>query len=82
MSQFEEKYNYVYREERKIVPRRETEQIMSMFHDNSTKAHQNTDMMYQQILKRYFWQNMRQDIKNFAKTYYKCQQKRSIKQNN
>ena len=53
-----------------------------MFHDDLTKAHQNADMMYQQILKRYLWQNMRQKIKDFAKTCYKCQQRESTKQNN
>ncbi len=81
-SQFEEKYNYVYKKKWRIVSKGKTEWIMSMFHDNLTKIHQNADTMYQQISKRYFWQNMRQDIKNFARTYYKCQQKGSTKQNN
>ncbi len=55
---------------------------MSIFHNDLTKAYQNADMMYQQISKRYLWQNMRQEIKDFAKTYYKCQQRGSMKQNN
>ncbi len=38
--------------------------------------------MYYYISKRYLWQNMRKDIKKYAKTCFKCQQKGLIKQNN
>ena len=55
-----------------MIPKEEVEQIMSMFHDDLMKVYQNADMMYQQISKRYLWQNMRQEIKDFAKTCYKC----------
>ncbi len=55
---------------------------MSIFHDDLIKAYQNANIMYQQISKRYFQQNIRQDIKDFVKTYYKCQQRKSTKQNN
>ncbi len=82
MSQFEEKYNHIYRGERRVVLKGEVKWIISMFHDNLTKAYQNTDTMYQQISKRYLWQNMRQEIKDFAKTCYKYQQRELIKQNN
>ncbi len=38
--------------------------------------------MYYQISKRYLWQNMKKDIKEYAKTYFQCQQRGSMKQNN
>jgi len=80
-SQFKEKYNHIYRGEQKVVSKEEVEWIMFMFHDDLTKAHQNTDTMYQQISKRYFWQNMRQEIKDFAKTCYKGNQLSKIIKN-
>ncbi len=53
-----------------------------MFHDDPTKAYQLFDAMYNQMSKRYIWQNMRNDIKKYAKTCFQCQQRGSIKQNN
>ncbi len=38
--------------------------------------------MYNQMSKRYIWQNMRNDIKEYAKTCFQCQQRGSMKQNN
>src|SRR6266536_2746493 len=55
---------------------------MSMFHNDPTQAHQNADVMYYHISKRYLWQNMRTDIKEYAKTCFQCQQRGSMKQNN
>ncbi len=55
---------------------------MSMFHDDPTQAHQNADVMYYQISKRYFWQDMRKDIKDYAKTCFQYQQRGSMRQNN
>ena len=74
-SQFHEKFNHVYKGERRVVPQSETKWIMSMFHDDPTKAHQSFDAMYSQISKRYIWQNMRNDIKEYAKTCFQCQQR-------
>ncbi len=55
---------------------------MSIFHDDSTQAYQNADVMYYHISKRYLWQNMMKDIKEYAKTCFQCQQRGSMKQNN
>jgi len=55
---------------------------MSIFYDDPTQAHQNADTMYYHISKRYLWQNMRKDIKEYAKTYFQYQQRGSVKQNN
>ncbi len=55
---------------------------MSMFYDNPIQAHQNADAMYYNISKRYLWQNMRKDIKEYAKTCFQYQQRGSMKQNN
>src|SRR6266542_576647 len=38
--------------------------------------------MYYHISKRYLWQNMRKDIKEYAKTCFQCQQRGSMRQNN
>src|SRR6266498_2940943 len=38
--------------------------------------------MYYHISKRYLWQNMKKDNKEYAKTYFQCQQRESMKQNN
>src|SRR6266498_3616209 len=67
---------------KKVVLQSEIKWIMSIFHDDLTKAHQLFDTMYNQISKRYIWQNMRSDIKEYAKTCFQCQQRGSIKQNN
>ncbi len=45
---------------------------MSIFYNNLMQAYQNIDIMYYHILKRYLWQNMRNDIKEYAKTYFQC----------
>ncbi len=55
---------------------------MSMFHDDPTQAHQNTNIIYYHISKRYLWQNIRKDIKEFVKTCFQCQQRGSMRQNN
>ncbi len=49
--QFHEKFNHVYKGERRVVPQSEIKWIMSMFHDDPTKAHQSFDAMYNQISK-------------------------------
>ncbi len=46
VSQFEERYNYIYREEWRMISRRKVEWIMSIFHDDPMKAHQNANTMY------------------------------------
>src|SRR6266542_184940 len=81
-TQFREYNDHIYKGDRRVVPVYETKWIMSMFHDDLTQAHQNADAMYYHISKRYFWQNMRKDIKKYAKTYFQCQQKGSMRQSN
>src|SRR6266542_683230 len=81
-NQFHKKFNHVYKGERRVVPQSEVKWIMSMFHDDPTKAHQLFDVMYNQISKRYIWQSMRNDIREYAKTCFQCQQRGSMKQNN
>ncbi len=78
-TQFRKHNNHIYREERRVVPVYETKWIMSMFHDDPTQAYQNADAMYYNILKRYFWQNMMKDIKEYVKTYFQYQQRESMK---
>ncbi len=80
--QFREHNNHIYRGDRRVVPAYETKLIMSMFHDDPTQAHQNADTIYYHISKRYLWQNMRKDIKEYAKTCFQCQQRGLMRQNN
>ncbi len=72
-TQFREHNDHIYKGDRRVIPAYEAKWIMSMFHDDSTQAHQNADAMYYHILKRYLWQNMRKDIKEYAKTCFQCQ---------
>ncbi len=81
-SQFHEKLNHVYKRERRVVSQSEIKWIMSIFHNDPTKAHQSFNAMYNQRSKRYIWQNMRNNIKEYAKTCFQCQQRGSMKQNN
>ncbi len=81
-TQFREHNDHIYRGDRRVVPAYETKWIMSMFHDDLIQAHQNADAMYYHISKRYLWQNMRKDIKEYAKTCFQCQQRGSMRQNN
>src|SRR6266540_2460735 len=78
-TQFREHNGHIYREDRRVVPAYETKWSMSMFHDDPTQAHQNADIMYYYISKRYLWQNMRKDIKEYTKTYFQCQQRGSMR---
>ena len=52
-TQFKEYNDHIYKRERRVVLAYETKWIMSIFHDNPTQAHQNTDVMYYHISKRY-----------------------------
>ena len=81
-TQFRERNNHIYRGERRVMPACKIKWIMTMFHDDPTQAHQNTDAMYYQISKRYLWQDMRKDIKEYAKICFQCQQRGSMRQNN
>ncbi len=81
-TQFKERNDHIYRGDRRVVTAYEIKWIISIFHDNPTQAHQNADAMYYHISKRYFWQNMMKDIKEYAKTYFQCQQRRLMRQNN
>src|SRR6266508_6804292 len=81
-TQFKEYNDHIYRGERRVIPAYEIKWIMSMFHNDLTQAHQNADAMYYYISKRYLWQSMRNDIKEYAKICFQCQQRGSMKQNN
>ena len=81
-TQFREYNNHIYRGERRVIPVYEIKWIISMFYDDPTQVYQNADAIYYHILKRYFWQNMMKDIKEYVKTCFQCQQKRSMRQNN
>ena len=71
-TQFRKYNDHIYREDRRVVPAYETKWIMSMFHDDPIKTHQSFDVMYNQISKRYIWQSMRSDIKEYVKTCFQC----------
>ena len=47
--QYHERNNHIYKQNRRVIPRSEVTWIISMFHDNSTSAHQHKDEMYRQI---------------------------------
>src|SRR6266545_8273175 len=81
-TQFREYNDHIYKGDKRIVLAYETKWIMLIFHDDPTQAHQNANAMYYYILKRYLWQNMMKDIKEYAKICFQYQQKGSMRQNN
>ena len=52
-TQFREHNDHIYKEDRRVVPAYKTKWIISIFHDDLTQAHQNADVMYYYISKRY-----------------------------
>ena len=66
--QFTENNNYIYLDNKRIIPRYEVERIIAMFHDDPTMAHQNKHTIHQHISKRYVWNTMRKDIEEYTKT--------------
>ncbi len=70
--QFRKYNNHIYKGNRRIVPSYKTKWIISMFYDDPTNAHQNADAIYYHISKRYLWQNMIKNIKEYAKTCFQC----------
>ncbi len=72
-SQFREQNNHIYVEERRLIPRYKLSWILSMFYDNPTSAHQDAEVMRQQINKRYVWKGMTSDIKEYVRSCYECQ---------
>ncbi len=81
-TQFREYNDHIYKGNRRVISAYETKWIMLIFHNDLMQAHQNADTIYYHNSKRYFWQNMKNNIKEYAKTCFQCQQKGSIKQNN
>ena len=69
-TQFREYNDHIYKGDRRVVLAYETERIMSIFYDDPIQVHQNADAMYYHISKRYLWQNMMKDIKEYAKTCF------------
>ncbi len=69
-TQFREYNDHIYRGNKRVVPAYETKWIMSIFYDNLMQAYQNADTIYYHILKRYLWQNMMKDIKEYVKTCF------------
>jgi hypothetical protein len=80
--QFKEIHDHVYKEERRVIPRSEVTWIISMFHDDPTMAHQSAETIYQHISKRYIWETMRRDIREYTRTCYECQMRGTPKMNN
>src|SRR6266498_6083013 len=81
-TQFRKYNDHIYRRDRRVMLAYKIKWIMSMFHDDPTQAHQNADIIYHHISRRYLWQNIRKDIKEYAKTCFQYQQKGLMKQNN
>jgi transposase InsO family protein len=80
--QFKEIHDHVYKEERRVIPRSEVTWIISMFHDDPTMAYQSAETIYQHISKRYIWETMRRDIREYTRTCYECQMRGTPKRNN
>ncbi len=81
-SQFRKQNNHICVEERWLVLQYELSWILSIFHNNSTSAHQDAEVIRRQINKRYVWKGMTSDIKEYVKFCYECQWWGESKENN
>ena len=70
--EFKKKNGQIYYNNRRIVPKKEVNWIISMFHDDPTMAHQNEREVIQRIKERYLWSNLAKDVKEYVKTCYAC----------
>ena len=80
--QFNEHNNHLYIGERRVLPRYEVTNAISIYHDDPTMAHQSKDAIYQLMKKRYTWEGMYRDIKEYTQTCWECQQRGTARQNN
>ena len=80
--QFREQNGHLYMNELRVLPRYEVTNAISIFHDDPTMAHQSKDTVYQHMKKRYIWEGMYQDIAEYVRTCWECQQQGTARQNN
>ena len=71
--QFETKNNLLYKKNRKdpnkplrVIKWTEVEPVLYMMHKHPTAGHLGTDAMYHKISKRYYWDQMYRDIKEYV----------------
>ena len=82
VEQFAEKGGQVYKEDKRLISRSQVLRVISIFHDLPTAAHQSKDTVWEQIKKRYIWDRMYKDVKEYVKTCYECQMRGEPKKNN
>ena len=81
-NQFEEKGGQVFKRDKRLIRRSQVLRISSIFHDLPTAAHQSKDAVWEQIKRRYVWDRIYKDVKEYIKTYYECQMRGGPKKNN
>jgi len=82
MDQYHLRGNKVYYEDRRVLHKGEVEDVLAQFHDHPTAAHQNGITMLQHIKKRYVWPEMTENVREYTKSCWECQQRGNAKQNN
>lgn len=55
-----------------VIPKSQTEPILRKYHDNPEAGHPGQEETYSSIRKRFFWLNMRRDIKTYVQTCSVC----------
>ncbi len=65
-----------------VVQKHQVQAIMYMMHDYPLRAHRGAGTMTQKIRKRYYWETVYQDCKEYMKTYRECQFQGSLRRNN
>ena len=71
--QFTEKGEQIYQEDKRLIPRSQVLRVISIFYDLPTAAHQSKNAVWEQIKKRYIWNRMYGNVKEYVKTCYECQ---------
>ena len=49
------------------------EKLLSEFHDHNLALHQGIERTYEQIRRMYYWNNLKEDVKNYINSCNKCQ---------
>ena len=57
----------------KVVKQGEEDALLFLYHDDPTAGHLGEKKIMDRLKRNFFWPNMRQDIKDYVKTCYRCQ---------
>src|SRR5436305_13564523 len=76
------KNNFIYKKDKRkdnhllrVIRRHEMEQVLYMFHNDTTAAHFAVDTMFEKIRSRYYCPQLYENIRTYVKSCDSCQRK-------